>query len=104
MNKVDWDMLSKNTNAIHILEKNLDRVHWIITFSLNPNAVHILEKEENSDKINWGWLSQNPSLFIETYDIKKISESPHKELLAMKAFNPKRIHKYLKLGYDPLEL
>ena len=75
MNKVDWKLLSKNPNAMSILENNLD-------------------------KINWDILCLNPSLFIETYNIKNIPESPHKELLAMKAFCPERIFKCLKLGYE----
>jgi hypothetical protein len=28
INKVDWRCLSSNINAIHILEKNLDKVDW----------------------------------------------------------------------------
>jgi len=46
--KLDWKMLSRNPNAISILEKNLDKVNWEI-LSSNPNAIHILEK--NLDKV-----------------------------------------------------
>ena len=28
INEVDWIKLSTNPNAIHILEKNLDKVYW----------------------------------------------------------------------------
>jgi hypothetical protein len=45
---LDWKMLSRNPNAISILEKNLDKVNWEI-LSSNPNAIHILEK--NLDKV-----------------------------------------------------
>src|SRR5438874_1897710 len=55
---VDWIRLSQNTNAIHLLEKNLDKINWH-ALSLNPNAIHLLEK--NLDKINWYWLSENPN-------------------------------------------
>ena len=55
--KVDWERLSSNPAAIHILEKNLDNVYWIC-LSCNPAAIHILEK--NLDKVEWEWLSSNP--------------------------------------------
>jgi hypothetical protein len=37
--------------------KNID---WQ-NLTLNPNAIHLLEK--NIDKILWSWLSSNPSIF-----------------------------------------
>ena len=90
-------MLCENPNAVHILEANMDKINWDI-LSENPNAIHILEK--NIDKIEWRYLSANPSIFIETCDVKKIPESPHKELLAMKAFCPERMVKCIDAGYD----
>ena len=39
--KVNWENLSQNPNAIHILEQNLDKVDWK-GLSQNPNAIHIL--------------------------------------------------------------
>ena len=56
--KVNLGCLSSNPNAIHLLEKNLDKVDWC-WLSGNPNAIHILEK--NLDKINWEMLSMNPN-------------------------------------------
>ena len=47
--------LSSNLNAIHILEKNLDKVNWS-NLSFNQNTIHILEK--NLDKVNWKILSK----------------------------------------------
>ena len=47
-----------NPNAIHILEKNLDKVNWG-GLSTNPNAMHILEK--NLDKVYWNSLLMNPN-------------------------------------------
>ena len=80
--KLKWDVLSENSNAIHLLEQNLDNINWEY-LSYNPNAIHILEKhmdeidwdwltrnsnaihllEKHPEKIKWGWLSQNPSIF-----------------------------------------
>ena len=47
--KINWFELSKNPNAIHILENNLDKVYWNY-LSYNQNVIHILEN--NLDKIN----------------------------------------------------
>jgi hypothetical protein len=43
---VNWVILSKNPNAIHILKNNLDKVDWNSCI-LNPNAIHILEQNLN---------------------------------------------------------
>ena len=53
-NAIDWRVLSNNSNAISILERNVDKIHWG-WLSLNPNAISILE--ENMDKIKWTALS-----------------------------------------------
>ncbi len=55
---VNWTWLSRNPNAIPILEQNIDKVDWRI-LSMNPNAIPILEK--NLDKIDWNELSINPN-------------------------------------------
>jgi hypothetical protein len=41
--KIDWDMLSTNPNAIHLLEANPDKINmcWL---SENPNAIHLISK------------------------------------------------------------
>jgi hypothetical protein len=55
-NYVDWRLLSKNKNAIHLLKDNLDKVCWYY-LSENENAISILE--ENIDKVCWTYLSKN---------------------------------------------
>ena len=67
--KINWDFLSLNPNAIHLLERNPEKIYWSM-LSLNPNAIHLLE--QNPDKINWVHLSENPSIF--TYDYEKIAK------------------------------
>jgi len=42
--------LSRNLNAIHLLEQNIDNIEWYVLTS-NPNAIHLLE--QNKDKIDW---------------------------------------------------
>ncbi len=58
--KIDWDFLSKNPNAVHLLEKYPNKINWDF-LSKNPNAIHLLKK--NIDKIEWSFLSENPSIF-----------------------------------------
>ena len=60
LNKIDWDTLSKNPNAIHLLEQNMDKIFWH-RLSLNPNAIHLLEK--NINKIDWCNFSTNINIF-----------------------------------------
>jgi hypothetical protein len=52
--KLDWNTLSGNPNAVHVLEQNLDKVNWLF-LSGNPNAVHLLEK--NVKKVDWFYIS-----------------------------------------------
>jgi uncharacterized protein YlzI (FlbEa/FlbD family) len=52
--KLNWDLLSKNPNAIELLKENQDKIDWC-NLSLNPNAIELLE--ENPDKINWNLIS-----------------------------------------------
>ena len=37
--KLDWEYLSSNPNAMHLLEANLDKNNWM-NLSKNPNAIH----------------------------------------------------------------
>jgi hypothetical protein len=39
---IDWNWLSRNPNAIHLLEQNIDKINWF-WLSENPNAIHLLE-------------------------------------------------------------
>ena len=56
INNIHWSNLSKNINAISILDKHIDKIDWF-WLSKNENAIHILE--QNIDKINWHELSSN---------------------------------------------
>src|SRR5437764_13796078 len=46
---INWNRLSTNPNAIHLLEQNRDKIDWN-WLSENTNAIHLLEK--NLDKID----------------------------------------------------
>ncbi len=56
--KLCWEMLSLNPNAIHLLEANLDIICWY-QLSKNSNAIHLLEKYP--EYIDWEKLSDNPN-------------------------------------------
>ena len=66
--KINWRYLSLNSNAIHMLEANPEKINWY-NLSKNPNAMHMLKMvlQHDPDKplavINWKWLSENPSIF-----------------------------------------
>ena len=97
VDKIDWDELSGNINAISILEQNVDKIDWKY-LSRNPMAIHLLE--QNQDKIDWCYLSYNPNIFCCDYDYYKKRMDIHREELMMKVFHPRRLAYYLELGYD----
>ena len=49
LEKLDWGNLSRNPNAISLLEEFPDKICWF-WLSRNPNAIHLLE--QNPIKIN----------------------------------------------------
>ena len=55
LEKINWYYLSKNEHekAIHLLEQNPMKINWMM-LSRNSNAVHLFE--QNLDKIDWGGL------------------------------------------------
>ena len=74
---IGWYQLSKNPEAISILDKNRDKIIWS-QFSENPNAGELLKDRiefegklpqkkynqmTNYSKLNWIALSLNPSIF-----------------------------------------
>jgi hypothetical protein len=109
MDKVYWDNFYCNPNAIHLLEKHMDKIHidmidWDYV-SMNPNAIHLLEKHVNM--ISWDYLSQNPDIF--TYDYEKMKNqmkiSGIAEELAAKVFCPMRLMNLCNtynVGFDDL--
>jgi hypothetical protein len=97
-NKIDWDYLSRNPNAIELLKENKDKINWEY-LSLNATAIELLK--ENQDKINWDIFSQNPNIF--TYDYKLMKETMKnsgivEELMAF-IFHPKNMDKWKDWGF-----
>ena len=73
--KLDWDNLSYNVNAIQMLT-------------------------EKPDKIYWKYLSQNPNIF--TYDYEKMRENMllFKEDLMKERFHPRNLRKFGLWGHS----
>jgi hypothetical protein len=69
------------------------------SLSDNSNAIHLLE--QNIDKIDWNFLTGNPNIF--ELDYIKMSENKIKiilEELMKNVWHSKRIIRYLELGRD----
>jgi hypothetical protein len=79
------------------LEKNLDKIDWD-WLSENPNAIHLLEK--NLDQIYWDRLSANPSIFEYDYKSMTVRCDIYKEELIANRFHPKNLSKFKDWGFD----
>ena len=75
MDKINWMYLSRNLNAIPLLEKNLDKINLI-------------------------YLSINPNIFEFDYGFLKGRMDIIREELMMKAWHPSRVMKWLEVGLD----
>ena len=54
--KLDWNWISSNVNAIELLKKNPEKINCY-QLSRNFNAIKLLNK--NPDNIYWGRLEEN---------------------------------------------
>lgn len=77
--------LSSNPNAVHILEKYPEYIHWE-ALSKNPNATHILLK--NMDKIDRSYFCENPHPDV----IKYLEKNTDKISWCSLATNPSAMH------------
>ena len=66
--------------------------------SSNPNAIHLLEK--NPEKINWSELSSNPSMFIKKINYKFLKDKMDiiREELIIKCMHPRRLQRWIEMG------
>jgi hypothetical protein len=67
LKKTKKEIKVKRMIKIDLLEQNQDKINWFF-LSENPNAIHLLE--QNQDKIHWYRLSGNPSIFYENVGLK----------------------------------
>jgi hypothetical protein len=56
--------------------------------------------EQNQDKIDWYWLSYNPSIFKEGYNYNFLKERTDviKQELIMNAMHPRRLQRWIDNG------
>jgi hypothetical protein len=57
-NKIDWEVLSQNPNAIDLLKENPHKIDWEY---LSANTAAIDWLKENKNAIDWCMLSENPN-------------------------------------------
>jgi hypothetical protein len=102
--KIRWQILSTNPNAIDILRDNPDKIDWDL-LSQNHNAIDLLQA--HPEKISWlglWWVSVNPSIF--ELDYEKMKESKHElnQAIIAEAWHPKRVSKWIEQGIELEEL
>ena len=73
--ELDWNELSTNPYAVHLLEKYQEKIHWSF-FSMNTNYSILTLRlfTENLYRIHWKNLSENPS----TIALRILEANPHK--------------------------
>jgi hypothetical protein len=67
--KIDWEYLARNSNAMPIIKKNLDKIfdnertfHNFLRDNTHPEAISIIEQNmEKVDELSWHFLSHNSS-------------------------------------------
>ena len=82
MDKINWWWLSKNKNAIHILERNLDKLNkngWS-ELSLNPNIMQLVKLDTVKMRDNCNMFASELAAYVfhpnrlvrlcETYDLE----------------------------------
>ena len=106
IDKINWDKLSGNPNAIPILNRNIDKINWY-ELSQNPSAISILEKNLNKidwegvhfkKEVVWSKLCTNPNLFVYDYDSMKERCNIYKEELISRILHPDNFSKFIGWG------
>jgi hypothetical protein len=70
--------------------------------SKNPNAMHLLEA--NQDKIDWMMLSSNPAIFEYDYELIQNTNMKKNEEIYQYVYHPRFIQKYIdRYGVDALD-
>jgi hypothetical protein len=88
-------LISGNSEAIEIIEKNLDKTCFFL-MSSNKSAIHILRN--HIQDISWEILSQNENIFVYDYDRIKSRLHIYLEELIAKSLHPTRIQYWLDNG------
>jgi len=72
------------------------------SLSRNPNAEDLLRA--NPDKINGVMLCENPAIFELDYQKMKESKRELNQAIIAEAWHPKRIARWIEMGFDIEEL
>ena len=60
--KINWDVLSLNPNAIELLKENKDKINSLsLAINENPNAIELLLENKDKYYINEPYISSNPN-------------------------------------------
>jgi len=101
MDKICWQRLSRNPAALHILEQNYDNISWedLLEFNTNPKKIYFIEKELKK-LISCGcYFYEYFSTFFIKYQYEKIKSHFYntfgKELVE-KLYHPSNAHKWQK--------
>ena len=79
------------------MENNINKIDWS-GLSRNINAINLLN--QNTDKIDWYALSSNENIFELDYLSFKNRMDIIREELIIKIYHPIRFERYLNMGYD----
>jgi len=81
------------------IEKNLNKINWDY-LSGNPSAIHLLKN--NLNKVNWSYLSKNPAIFVlDTNKMRQQINNGFAEELIAAALHPRHFERNVKLyNYD----
>ena len=102
---VNWHHLSKNPQAVPILEKYPEQICWFsISQNPNPAAIPLIKNQCKTNRqiyayTYWFNLSENPNIF--TYDYEKMLQSKlpiHKEIIQNR-FHPRNLDKFEGWGF-----
>jgi hypothetical protein len=88
---ISWNALSRNPSAIHILEKNQDKIDWAQLHN-NPSGIHLFK--ENMDKIDWLHIVRNPDIFGLDYDFLFQRMNIIRKELMEKTWHPNRFKEW----------
>jgi hypothetical protein len=105
---VCWERLSENPAAISFLKKNIDKIRWEHLIK-NPNAIQIYEDHPEQMRnhlsyIDFENISVNSPIFEIDYDAIEKRCHIYKEELMQVALHPSRIEYYLSQGISVEEL
>jgi hypothetical protein len=112
---LNWDLSSMNPDAVDDPDKinwespNVidmlrdDPIFWCyLSSNESPNAIELLR--ENPENINWYCLSKNPAIFELDYDKMKESKREINQAVIAEVWHPKRMQRWLAMGFDVEEL